>query len=261
MAARDRVYKTEGVILRRRNFGEADSILTVFAGREGKFDAVARGVRKARSHMRGHLEPLTHTRLLVAHGRNLDVLTQAETIQPFRAIREDLERTAAALYCAELVDQLSADRVSAPEVLDLLLVLLMALEQGAPGPVRHWFELHLLAISGYQVQLEACASCGARLAEVPTVLAPAAGGLICLDCRPRAGAGRLLAVRTMKVLRFAGTAPLEAFSSLRLDDALSHELQAALADVIRHTLEREPRSGRYLDDIARLPDRVWPGAV
>ena len=85
MAARPRVYRAEGVILRRRNLGEADSILTVFSGNEGKFEAIARGVRKARSRMRGHLEPLTRSRVLVARGRNLDVFTQAETVDAYRA--------------------------------------------------------------------------------------------------------------------------------------------------------------------------------
>lgn len=256
MAARERVYKTEAVVLRRRNFGEADSIFTLFSAREGKFEAVARGVRKARSHMRGHVEPLTHARVMVAHGRNLDVLTQAETIHPFRAIREDLERTAAALYCAEIIDEISADRVSAPDVYALLLELLAALEAGAPCQVMHWFELNLLALSGYEVQLDVCASCGARLPELATVLAPAAGGLVCVACRPLAGAGRLLAVRTIKVLRFARAASLESFAALRLDGVLSHELQAALGDVIRHTLEREPRAGRHIGDVARLPAPV-----
>ena len=66
MSQRARVYSTEGIILHRRNFGEADTIFTVFSPTEGKFEAVAKGVRKARSHMRGHLEPLTRSKLLLA---------------------------------------------------------------------------------------------------------------------------------------------------------------------------------------------------
>ena len=88
MAERPRTYTAEGVILRRRNIGEADSIFTVYSDREGKFDAVARGVRKTRSKMRGHLEPLTRSRFLIAKGRTLDVFAQAMSLVLFQVAVE-----------------------------------------------------------------------------------------------------------------------------------------------------------------------------
>jgi DNA repair protein RecO (recombination protein O) len=249
---RPRVYKTEGLILRRRNLGEADSIFTVFSDREGKFDAIARGVRKARSRMRGHLEPLTRSHLMLAKGRSLDVFTQAETITAYRAIREDLERTALALYCAELVDRFTIEHAENPGLYDLVLSVLDALEAGAPAHVVRYFELHLLALSGYELQLDACASCGARLPEGETLLAPSAGGLVCADCRAASGGGRILTIRAIKVLRFARTADLETFAGLRIDDDLAHLLRGALGDVLQHIAEAELRSSRYVDDVARL---------
>jgi DNA repair protein RecO (recombination protein O) len=251
VAERARVYKTDGVIIRRRNSGEADSILTVFSESEGKFDAVARGVRKARSHMRGHLEPLTFTRMLIARGRHLDVFTQAETLNPYRAIREDLDRTAVALYCAELVDHLAAERVKQPEVFHLLLETLDALEAGAESHVARLFEVQLLAEAGYQIQLDACASCGERLTPEPTLLSPPAGGLVCIDCRAAAATGRLVSLRGLKVLRYARGATVAEFAALRIDEGLAHELRQALGDVIRHTIDRDPNTNRYLDELSR----------
>jgi len=255
LSARARVYKTDGVIIRRRNLGEADSIFTVFSGDQGKFDAIARGVRKARSHMRGHLEPLTRSSLMLAHGRTLDVFTQAQTIHAYRAVREDLDRTASALYCAELVDQISAERVPNPELFALFVSILDALEGSAPAHVVQYFELRLLAASGYEIQLDRCAVCDGRLAEEETVLSPAAGGLVCRGCRPAAGQGRIISVRGIKVLRFARGATLEAFAGLRMDAGLAREVQAALSSVVVHTLERELNTERHLADVARLPAR------
>ena len=126
MSQRPRVYTTEGVILRRRNIGEADTIFTVFSPTEGKFDAVAKGVRKPRSHMRGHLEPLTRSKLLLAHGRTLDVFTQAETITGYRTLREDLDLCGAAVYCAELVVRFTAERQEHRELYELLIDILDA---------------------------------------------------------------------------------------------------------------------------------------
>ena len=253
---RQRVYNTEGVILRRRNLGEADSIFTVFTEREGKFDAVARGVRKARSRMRGHLEPMTRTRMLLARGRSLDVFTQAETVSAYRALREDMERTAEALYCLELVDRFTVEHSETPGLYDLLVAILESLDAGAPAHIVRFFELHLLSLTGYEVHLDACAGCGARLPAEDAMLSPQAGGLVCYSCRGTAGAGRLVSVRAIKVLRFAGQGGLAAFAAVRVDEHLAAELQSAMAEVVRYQLERDPVTNRYLADVARLPPKA-----
>lgn len=251
MSARARSYNTEGVILRRRNLGEADSIFTVFSPREGKFDAIAKGVRKPRSHMRGHVEPLTRTQLHVAHGRNLDVLTQAETIAAYRTVRDDLDRLTLALYCCELVDRFTVDRAPQAELYRLLLELLEGLEAEAPLTVGRSFELQILAQSGFELQLGACALCRSRIPEQDTLFSASAGGLVCNTCRPGAETGRILSVRAIKVLRFARGATLGQFAGLRLEESLESELQRALADAIRLALDRETNTARYLDALAQ----------
>jgi DNA repair protein RecO (recombination protein O) len=252
MADRPRTYKTEGIILRRRNLGEADTIFTVLADREGKFDAIARGVRKARSRMRGHLEPLTRSRLMLARGRTLDVFTQAETLVAYRRLREDLELGAAAVYCAELVDRFAGEHMEHPGLYDLVLQVFDALEAGAGEAAVRYFELKLLSLMGYEVQLDVCAVCGTRLPAEDALLSPSAGGLVCYGCRAVAGSGRIVSLRAMKVLRFARTASLEAVVGVRMDDPLARELQAGLADVIRYVLDREPNSGRFVAQVTAL---------
>lgn len=256
MPERPRVYKTEGIILRRRNLGEADSIFTVLSPREGKFDAIAKGVRKARSRMRGHLEPLTRSRLLLARGRSLDVFTQAETVSPYRAIRDDLERSAAAMYCAELADRFTIEHAENPGLYELLIAAFDALEGGAPpGATSRYFELHLLSLLGYELQLDACAVCRGRLEPVEMLLSATAGGLVCERCRGKAGGGRLLGVRAMKVLRYARTVDIGAFAEVRIDAGLGRELEAAMGEVVSHFLENEPRTRRFVEVVAALPDR------
>ncbi|MEP6870604.1 MAG: DNA repair protein RecO [Anaerolineaceae bacterium] len=259
MGQRPRVYTTEGVILRRRNIGEADTIFTVFSPTEGKFDAVAKGVRKARSHMRGHLEPLTRSKLLLAQGRTLDVFTQAETITGYRALREDLDRCGAAVYCAELVVRFTAERQEHRELYELLVDVLDALDAEAPLHTVRYFELQLLGLMGYEPQLDVCAICARHLPEADVLLSASAGGFVCSDCRAVAGAGRVISVRAIKVLRYARSVRLEAFAALRLHESLAREVQSALAELIRYVLDREPNTGKYLDQVARLP-RFIPAA-
>ncbi len=255
MSERPRVYKTEGVVLRRRNLGEADSIFTVFSPHVGKFDAIAKGVRKARSRMRGHLEPLMRTSLLLARGRSLDVFTQAEIIAPYRAVRDDLERGAVAIYCAELVDRFTIEHADNPGLYELLLALLDSLEAGASAQVARFFELHVLSLTGYELQLDACAVCGARIPPGEVMLSAPAGGFACAGCRSKAGGGRIVSVRAVKVLRFARAADIGAVASVKLDEDLARELQGAMAEVVRHFLEHEPRTQSYLEQVRALSPR------
>jgi DNA repair protein RecO (recombination protein O) len=249
---RPRTYKTEGVILRRRNLGEADTIFTVFSPSAGKFDGVARGVRKARSHMRGHLEPLTRSNVMLARGRSLDVFTQAETVDPYRALHEDLGRSALAIYCCELIDRFASENIEQADVYWLLVDALSALDNGAAPQVARYFELRLLALTGYALQLSVCALCDARLPEAETLFSAQAGGLVCLDCRAKAGSGRIISVRAVKVLRFASGASIEKFAGLRLDDDLAGEIEHILGDAVRLVLDRDLSTTRYVDHIHRL---------
>ncbi|MFQ5886561.1 MAG: DNA repair protein RecO, partial [Anaerolineae bacterium] len=85
---RERLYRAEAIVLRRMNLGEADRLLTLYTPEWGKIRVVAKGVRKPTSRKAGHLELFTHSRLLIAKGRSLDIVTQAETITPFLPLRK-----------------------------------------------------------------------------------------------------------------------------------------------------------------------------
>ncbi len=252
MPSRDRVYRAEALVLRRRNIGEADSIFTFFSPERGRFEAVARGVRKSRSRMRGHVEPLTRVQVLVAQGRSLDVLTQAETIHAYRVLREDLDRLPRALYCAELLDRFTVEAAEHPGLFDLVLAVLDGMEGGAGEHIVRYFEVQMLAFTGFDLQLEACAVCQGRLPEDEVLLSASAGGFVCRGCRGQAGGGRLLSLRAAKVLRFARTSALDAFASVRVEPGLARELELAMGDAIRFVLDREPSTARYIDEVARL---------
>jgi DNA repair protein RecO (recombination protein O) len=255
MTDRPRVYRAEGIVLRRRNLGEADSIFTVFSPKEGKFEAIARGVRKARSRMRGHLEPLTYSRFLIAHGRSLDVFTQAETVKAYRAIREDLEQSTLALYCAELVDRFTVEQSESSALFELLEATLDALDSGDAEAVVRYFEIHLLQITGFELQVAGCAVCGGPLPEEAGLFVAAMGGVLCHDCRADSGAGTLLSVRAIKVLRFARAATVGQFAAIRVDAELARELQRCLAAALRYHMEREPSTLRFMHDVESLPKR------
>lgn len=248
----ERLYGTECIVLSRRNIGEADSILTVFSPDRGRFDAVARGVRKAKSRMRGHLEPLTYSKALLAKGRTLDVFTQAESIEVYRSIHEDLERYAAATYASELVRRFAPEREVMPWLFIAFVELLGLVEQGCRLTVLRSFELALLDGAGVGLQVAACAACGSALPQEECFYAPASGGLLCRTCRVGGEAGRIVSLRAIKVLRYASKVSLTEFSGLRMDGELQGEVEAVLRDAIRFALDDEPRSSVFLREVRSL---------
>lgn len=144
-------YRTEGVILRRRNFGEADRILTIYTKHYGKIRAIAKGVRKITSRKGGNVELFNHCVLFLAKGRNLDILTEAQVINSFSRLSRDLEKTAAAFYLVELVDQLTPDGQVNRQVFDLLIRALSDL--GTTNyelrTIIRDFEIELLKLLGF----------------------------------------------------------------------------------------------------------------
>lgn len=147
-------YKTEGVILKRINFGEADKILTIFTKRYGKIRAVAKGVRRVTSRKGGNLELFNWVVLFLATGRNLDLITEVQVKNPFAGFRKDLKKVGVAYYLCELVDKLCPDRQKNEEVLSLLIKGLDALQrEGVDSEEEEefiqTFERQILEILGF----------------------------------------------------------------------------------------------------------------
>ena len=147
-------------MLKRRDQGEADRLLTVLARERGKVTLLAKGVRRQASRKAGHLEPFTYVELLVAKGKSLDIVTQADTVEAHRYLREDLWRSSWAYYVAELADAFVQDDDPHQLLFDLLLETLGRLDRGAdPLLAVRYYEVHLLSLAGYQPQLIRCVQC------------------------------------------------------------------------------------------------------
>lgn len=142
-------YKTEGVILKRSNYGEADRILTIYTKYRGKIRAIAKGVRKITSRKGGNLELFNHCVLFLVEGRNLDIVTEVLVVNSFSRLSCDLEKTAAAFYLVELVDQLTPDGQVNRQVFDLLVGALDKLSSCQTAKLTSDFEIQLLKLLGF----------------------------------------------------------------------------------------------------------------
>jgi DNA repair protein RecO (recombination protein O) len=247
-----RVYSTEAIVLRARRMGEADAVLTLLSGDRGKFDAVARGVRKPTSRKSGHVEPLTHARLLLAHGTNLDIITQAEARHTYLPMREELRRLGAGLYTAELADRFTVEHEECYGIYRLVLQTLERLSDGADvDVVLRYFEANLLVEAGFRPQLDQCVTCGEELRPVVNAFSVTGGGVVCPGCRPPASGLPPISVNALKVLRLLVRGPFEQVARLRLNESLMNELESLLRLAVYRQLEREPRSLQFLRELRR----------
>ena len=245
-----RNYQTEAVIIKKVKLGEADRILTLYTPHLGKIQGVAKGVRRPRSKLAGHLELLTHSLVSLARGRNIDTITGSQTINSFLPLKSDLQLTSYALYVTELVNQFTADHIENYPLFQLLLETMERLYQTSNKELAlHYFELHLLNEVGYRPQLQRCVSCHLPLEPIVNSFCSSAGGMLCPNCSQSQPLTYPLSVNALKVLRFLQGSDFNTVSKLKLDTELSQLLEAVLRGYIKYLLEREVKSTAWLDSL------------
>lgn len=255
---RERIAKTDALILRRRDFGEADRLL-LLATPAGKRSVIAKGARKTMSRLAGHIELFTHARMLLAAGRNLDIVTQSQVVQHFPALRTDLHRLGAGYYIAELYDKFTQEEAANPALFQLLVETLHRLNAtGNPDVLVRAYELRLLANAGYRPRLHRCAVCQIQLTEEAEHFSPRLGGMLCPADAPADPAALRLQLPTFKLLRYLQTRPLADLERLNVSAAVRAEARDVLRANLVFLLERELKSAAFLDSLGP-PDRLAAG--
>lgn len=246
-----RVYQTEAVVIKRINLGEADRILTLYTPELGKLKAIAKGSRRPKSKLGGHVELLTHSLLLIAKGRNLDIITQAQTIDNFLTLKEDLELLSCGFYIAELIDVFTGEDIEDHSIFNLLLSTLQQLTTVKDGEnVLRYFELHLLDHLGYRPQLQRCAGCGTALQPETNFFASSQGGVLCRTCGYQEPLARGISLNTLKVLRLWQGCDYATASRVKINSELAAELKSIMREHIKYILERQVKSIAWMDKLS-----------
>jgi DNA repair protein RecO (recombination protein O) len=229
------LYRDHGIVLRTYKLGEADRIVSFMTERHGKVRAVAKGVRKTKSKFGARLEPPSHVALQLYEGRELDIVTQAESVDHFRAIREDLDRLTRAVTMLEAVDQLSLEREANPELYRMLVGGLRALADRNSALVLAGFHWKVLALEGFRPVVEQCAVCGT--ADGLVAFDPDEGGLLCTEHRR----GHRVSPEAIEILQEILGGRLAAALERPASPA-THEVEQLATRVMEHHLERRLRS-------------------
>ena len=248
-----RLYVTDAIVLTRFDYGEADRIMTLFTPTHGKLKAIAKGVRRPTSRLGGSLEPLAELRVALARGRTFDVVTQVEVSHAWLALRDSLESAATAWYLAEMADRALEERHEADGLYALLRRSYELLDAGMDvGRVARWYEMHLADEMGVRPEVDRCVECD-RMLEPDEEFrwVPPLGGVLCSRCPgpPRERVG--LSVDALKLLKAYQRMDVEALAALRLRPEVEREVEGAMRDFLRVSLERDARSLPFLDEVRR----------
>ena len=234
------LYREHGIVLRTYKLGEADRIVVLLTQGHGKVRAVAKGVRKTRSKFGARLEPCSHVSLQLYEGRELDIVTQAESVDHFRAIRDDLDRLAGAQVMLEAADQVGQEHEPDASLYRLLLGALRTLAGTGGTLVVPAFLLKLLATDGVRPMVEACASCGEDTQLVAFDLE--SGGLLCNSCRR----GQSVTPEAVALLQDVLGGRLNA-ALARPEGEATREVTHLATAAMEHHLERRLRTVHALD--------------
>lgn len=177
------LYRDRGIVLRSIKLGEADRIVTFLTEARGKVRAVAKGIRKPRSRFGARLEPTSHVALQLYEGRSLDTVTQADSLDSFRGLRDDLDALTAAITILEATDQVAQERESNGPLYRMLVGALRTLTDRPSPMVATAYFWKLLSIEGFHPDLFTCVGCGAT--EGLAAVVPEAGGAACAPCAPQ----------------------------------------------------------------------------
>lgn len=270
--AGERLYTTEAIVVRRRDQGEADRVLTLCTP-EGKRVVIAKGARKISSRKAGHLELFARVRMVVARSpSSWDVVSQAEALELHAELRGDLVRGTYARYIAELYDRFVAEEEGGAALYDLLrrtLDYLGQIEVGESPPpaldlLVRAYEQRLLALVGFRPEWDRCVGeredrlCGKALpvrGKATLGLDPERGGALCAECF-QAAAGRPwvipLSPAALGLLRACQRLPFARLRELDVPLALLAEVERAMHHYLTYHLEQEVRTGVFLRQVRRL---------
>jgi DNA repair protein RecO (recombination protein O) len=252
MPAKERSLRVEGIILQHSDWGEADRLLTIYTRELGKVRVLAKGVRKPRSRKAGHIEPFTRTVLLLARGRDLFILTQAESIEPYSIIKEDLVLLGYASYIIELLSSFTYEEEENQSLYRHVVNALSRLNRGDdPNLVIHYYEIRLLDLAGYRPRLFTCAKCEIEIQAEDQFFSASQGGVMCPKCGRGSPDSRPITMDTLRYLRhFQRSSYLDARRA-QIRPSVYAEMENIIYFYLTHMLERSLNSPSFLNRMIR----------
>jgi DNA repair protein RecO (recombination protein O) len=245
-----RTFNAQAIVLHHLDYGETDRILTLFTLEYGKIQAIVKGVKKITSRKAGHLEPFTQVHLFLARGKDLAIITQAETMNAFPKIKENLELMGIASYMVELIQRFTYEEGENRALYKLLLDSLDRLAQeNHPRTILHYFEVRLMDLLGFRPNLQTCCLCKKDIQPEKQFFSSKDGGVLCPSCGYHEKSASPVSVGALKYFRHFQRSRYALIKHLVIPTHIEQEFSQLLEGYFTYLLERNLKSPQFMRDI------------
>jgi len=247
--------KTQGIVLKGTNFGEADKILTIFTERLGKVKVLARGVRKIKSHLAGALEPFVLSNILLHEGKTFYSISGAEIVESFPKIHDDIEKIARVFFLGELIDNFISPDEKSSEIFQLFIESLDNLENEEKDLLLVTFQLKIVEAAGFKPELFNCVHCKEVITPGQNYWDNTEGGVLCQSCQQKFSHGQKISDSSIKLLRFIEKNKLSTIDRLKEDVIIQKETELVLKKYVSGILEKELKSEKFVQSYRRIKNK------
>ncbi len=241
----EETYNVKAIILNRRPVGESDSRITAYSHEKGKLELTARGTKKIKSKLAGHLEPFNLADIMVARGQKYDYVGTAVSEKCFSGVKNNLEKLTAAGQAVKIVDRLIKPGVADKGIFELLKDYLEILNKTKADPeiLTSLFIFKLLANLGHQPELSRCLNCGGKIQPGKNRFDFSLGGLVCEKCadpkdanQPASQEDRLVVSDdAIKLLRLALKSDFKQLGKVKVGKKLGEDVAGVIEKFFRYS--------------------------
>jgi DNA repair protein RecO (recombination protein O) len=244
--------KTEGIVVKEVSTGEADKIITLFTGGQGRISALVKGGKRPRSRLSAGSQILCYGNFVLFKGRELYSVNSCDVIEPFYEIRNDIVRLTYAAHFTDIVLEIIQENQPAPKLLKILLnsLHMLAKTEKNPDLITCIFELRSVTTTGYAPYVKACINCGAA-PEKHYSFSFRDCGFLCdrPACLERDGAAVPLSAGTSRAIQHIVYAPVKELFSFGLSPEVLGELARITGRYLRERLERDFTKLEFLKEV------------
>lgn len=180
-------FTTNVINLKSYNISEADKIIVMYSKEKGLIKGVAKGIKKTTSKLGGRMDMLVANRLMLNKGKSLDTICQAEALNTFFSLRNDMNKLFYAMYCSEIVANFGIENdPNSVEIYNLFYTFLEKIstakskEEAMLCVLR--FQLKIMDITGYSLELNDCVKCMKEPNSEEIYFSIEQGGILCQEC-------------------------------------------------------------------------------
>lgn len=247
------IQKCEGIVIRRTDYGENNKVITLYTREWGKIGVMARGASKPNSRFSAVTQLFYYGYFVIQKSSGLGSLSQGEALSSFRHIRENIESTAYASYCIELLDKATDDRKPNPYIFELLYQTLNAIDEGYdPEVIKIIFEMKMLEVLGIPPVLDRCAECGET--EGAFTFSIKAGGFLCHRCSSKDSYSLPMKPHIIKLLRVFYYIDLSRLGNVSLKKETIHELNRIIDTYLEEYSGLYLKSKKFIQQMKKLDE-------